>query len=94
MPGHAVTKDEEANVKKSVDHLIELIENHDVVFVLMDSRESRWLPTVICAAKQKILINIALGFDSYLVVRHGIYNSKNPLGCYFCNDVVAPQNVI
>lgn len=51
--------------------------------------------------------NAALGFDSYVVMRHGVVSnppgddknnikesedqSSNPnLGCYFCNDVVAP----
>jgi len=43
-------------------------------------------------------ITTALGFDTFLVMRHGLYsedpeiNSKR-LGCYFCNDVVAPQDV-
>lgn len=43
----------------------------------------------------QLLINIALGFDSYVVLRHGIHDESttSPLGCYFCNDVVAPQNV-
>lgn len=45
----------------------------------------------------KPLINVGLGFDSFVVMRHGIKNSEkkqiDQLGCYFCNDVVAPQNV-
>ena len=61
------------------------------------------------------MINAALGFDTYLVQRHGINPLEdeegdagnaadvqklrrkvvpgNQLGCYFCNDVVAPGNV-
>ena len=60
----------------------------------------------------QIVINAALGFDSYLVMRHGVRDEtsipSNPsaaakfsqpiagsdLGCYFCNDVVAPGNVL
>ena len=58
-------------------------------------------------------MNAALGFDTYLVMRHGVrettaatmetdelanqsvsYNVPgSQLGCYFCNDVVAPGNV-
>jgi ubiquitin-like modifier-activating enzyme ATG7 len=58
-------------------------------------------------------MNAALGFDSYLVMRHGVRSSSSQppaplsdekpassklpqirqLGCYFCNDVVAPSDV-
>lgn len=54
-----------------MEQLGAVIRSHDVVFLLMDTRESRWLPTVMCAAFNKLAINAALGFDSYLVMRHG-----------------------
>jgi hypothetical protein len=50
----------------------------------------------------QLAINAALGFDTYLVMRHGAgplpaastssgAGAGGPrLGCYFCNDVVAP----
>jgi len=97
MPGHNENKNvTEENVKL----LEKLFEEHDAIFLLMDSRESRWLPTVLGASMGKIVINAALGFDSYLVMRHGAKstddsdslptNHGSKLGCYFCNDIVAP----
>lgn len=59
----------------------------------------------------QLVLTAALGFDSFLVMRHGIreMGTDGPLpstaaiprnsipgrmlGCYFCNDVVAPGNV-
>lgn len=71
-----------------------LFDENDVIFLLMDSRESRWLPTVLGYAKGKIVMNAALGFDSYLVMRHGSLdqNPSTRVGCYYCNDVVAPND--
>lgn len=97
MPGHPVPPTSVAQAKEDVKKLEELIEGHDAVFLLMDSRESRWLPTVICAAKGKIVLNAALGFDTFLVMRHGVRASAvrpdaKQLGCYYCNDIVAPAD--
>lgn len=120
MPGHPVNFSEETvnQADKDVEKLEALINEHDVVFLLMDTRESRWLPTVIAASQRKLVINAALGFDTFVVMRHGLKKGKQEeandshssipgssdllssslfsnipgykLGCYFCNDVVAP----
>ncbi len=117
--------------RETVTILERLIDDHDVVFLLMDTRESRWLPTLLCAAEGKLAINAALGFDGFMVMRHGVApdapatrsdgnqtvgdtdtsaslnaaeattkavssgaaGERHPrLGCYFCNDVVAPTD--
>ena len=94
MLGHPFT--DEARTKGDFEKLEALIQEHDAIFLLMDTRESRWLPTVMGKAMGKIVMNAALGFDSYVVMRHGTEPSgegKVPLGCYFCNDVVAPADV-
>jgi ubiquitin-like modifier-activating enzyme ATG7 len=94
MPGHPVAPGSESKTAEDVAKLEDLIRDHDAIFLLMDSRESRWLPTVIGAATGKIVMNAALGFDSYLVMRHGgPPGSDKRLGCYYCNDVVAPMDV-
>ncbi|XP_008696103.1 ubiquitin-like modifier-activating enzyme ATG7 isoform X4 [Ursus maritimus] len=121
MPGHPVNFSSITleQARRDVEQLEQLIESHDVVFLLMDTRESRWLPAVIAASKRKLVINAALGFDTFVVMRHGLKKPKQQgagdlcsghvvapadllgsslfanipgykLGCYFCNDVVAP----
>jgi len=109
MPGHTVSDAVAEAVKHDVEQLKLLFDNHDAVFLLMDTRESRWLPTVLGTAMNKLVINAALGFDTYLVVRHSVRDNTagvevpernladlskcipgEQLGCYFCNDVVAP----
>ena len=116
MPGHPIPPASVEKTKKDIAILEKLIDEHDVIFQLMDSRESRWLPTVLGASKGKvdlprrcpaamrvnprfqIVLNAALGFDTYLVMRHGARAKNTPaghhrLGCYFCNDIVAPADV-
>lgn len=87
MPGHSTA------IIENASKLHNLINDHDVIFLLTDSRESRWLPTVISSVLHKIAITAALGYDTYLVMRHGIKRGNSPkLGCYFCNDITAPGN--
>ncbi|KAI8620117.1 hypothetical protein BC830DRAFT_1100702 [Chytriomyces sp. MP71] len=101
MPGHPSSSFEAT--ERDVAKLGGLIESHDVVFLLTDSREARWLPTVMGAAAGKVVINTALGFDTFLVMRHGVRVGEPPalcgdevhgglMGCYYCNDVVAPTD--
>lgn len=104
MPGHPPANEEEAmSMVRGVRALHEMIEQHDVVFLLLDTREARWLPTVVCAATGKLAITGALGFDSFVVMRHGgripLSSDKKKsivvsdrLGCYFCNDIIGPSN--
>ncbi|QIW98764.1 hypothetical protein AMS68_004282 [Peltaster fructicola] len=92
MAGHALV--DEAKTKRDFERLQELVKEHDAIFLLMDTRESRWLPTVMGKAEGKIVINAALGFDTYVVMRHGVRSgdSHPEPGCYFCTDVVAPAD--
>ncbi|KAJ1995975.1 Autophagy protein 7 [Coemansia spiralis] len=102
MPGHAVSAAEIEATRAAVSQLEDLVKNHDVVFLLTDSRESRWLPTMLGALHHKIVVCVALGFDSFVAMRHGMYPENSDfepevgqstrLGCYFCNDVVAPTD--
>jgi hypothetical protein len=63
MAGHPVADSEVASVCADAAALEDLIRNHDVVFLLTDTREARWLPTLLCASAGKLAINAALGFD-------------------------------
>ncbi|CAM9722593.1 unnamed protein product, partial [Chrysoparadoxa australica] len=91
------------NASADINQLDEMLQQSHVVFLLTDTRESRWLPTVMCQARDKLLITAALGTDTYLVMRHGAQSGGSSghasgaegeagqrLGCYFCQDVVAP----
>ncbi|CAI0557912.1 unnamed protein product [Linum tenue] len=104
MPGHPATSQEVDGVIDDCTRLHNL---------------SRWLPSLLCANANKITITAALGFDSFLVMRHGpgplpnaskadaanalsdemeslalSNREQQRLGCYFCNDVVQPTDVI
>lgn len=54
MPGHPVLSQDENSVLEDCKQLHNLIDSHDVIFLLTDTRESRWLPTLLCAKTNKV----------------------------------------
>ncbi|PIO76600.1 putative E1-like protein-activating enzyme Gsa7p/Apg7p [Teladorsagia circumcincta] len=72
MPGHTIGTSEETDVLRDVETLEKLVSTHDVVFLALDSREARWLPTVLASKHGKMAFSVALGFDNYVVIRHGV----------------------
>lgn len=71
MPGHPPGQQQLEETKRAVEQVQQLIAEHDAVFLLTDSSESRWLPSVIGASQKKIMITAAVGFESFQVIRHG-----------------------
>ena len=68
MPDHPDTSN---NICDESDKVLDdLIKNSDIIFLCTDNRESRWLPSLIANIHNRPLINLALGFDSYVVMRH------------------------
>jgi len=97
MPGHPQSKPDV--LRSNIARLRTLVQSHDVVCMLTDSRESRWLPSLMVAAAQNAApddtppplgLTVALGFDSFLVSRQTYRTAA--AACYFCNDVTAPSD--
>ncbi len=102
MPGHPVDESEFPATLVAATKLEQLVLEHDCVFLLLDTREARWLPTVLAAAHNKLCFTSAVGFDTFVAMRHGLTPPSSDaaaepgprnVGCYFCNDVLAPTNV-
>uniref|UniRef100_A0A1I8FDZ2 ThiF domain-containing protein n=1 Tax=Macrostomum lignano TaxID=282301 RepID=A0A1I8FDZ2_9PLAT len=79
---------QEASVGQDVAQLESLVAEHDVVFLLLDSREARccqlcWPPPLAAGDERRI------GLDSYLVMRHGLGPGSRH-GCYFCSTSRRP----
>ena len=68
MPGHTTTGALLEQARLSYERLETLIEEHDVIFLLMDSRESRWLPTALAALKP---VSLESGYHTNNIVCPG-----------------------
>uniref|UniRef100_A0A0N5C7Z8 Ubiquitin-like modifier-activating enzyme ATG7 n=1 Tax=Strongyloides papillosus TaxID=174720 RepID=A0A0N5C7Z8_STREA len=109
MPGHIISESQSEKYFEDFSKLDNLIQNHDTIFLLLDSKEARWLPTLMSAVYNKLVITVGIGFDSYVILRHGVNLSPyidnsmintltevpcEKLGCYFCNDITSPGNSV
>lgn len=54
MPGHAVGESMRQKTTENIELITKLIKSHDVLFLVTDSRESRWLPTLLGALYGKV----------------------------------------
>jgi ubiquitin-like modifier-activating enzyme ATG7 len=54
MPGHSVDDSSKDKTIESIQKLVDLIKKHDILFLLTDSRESRWLATMLGAFYGKV----------------------------------------
>lgn len=95
MPGHPLPEDE---IREATARLDALTKEHDFVWALTDSREARWLPSVLAKLHDKRVITVALGFDTCLIQRHGRRSqpkeADDGLSCFFCHDVVVPGDTM
>lgn len=54
MPGHSVSESMRSKTEENIQLISSLIQSHDVIFLVTDSRESRWLPTLLGAFYKKV----------------------------------------
>ncbi len=73
MPGHYITDEQIDVTYKDLQVIEEEIKNHDVLLNCFDSREARYFPSLIGALHNKLVLSIGIGYDSFVIVRHGKY---------------------
>ena len=57
MPGHYTDPSKLATALEEVKKIDQLVQEHDAVFLLLDTREARWLGTLLSAAHNKVKQN-------------------------------------
>lgn len=66
MPGFPVGESMRAKTISAISGVESLIDEHDAIFLLTDSRESRWLPTMLAAAKNKVKQSLKFNLNNYI----------------------------
>lgn len=54
MPGHPIGESLEEETINNIKVITQAIAKHDVIFLLLDTREARWLPTLLGAYYGKV----------------------------------------
>jgi ubiquitin-like modifier-activating enzyme ATG7 len=86
MKDHVWT--EQHSMTKEIAIIDDIIAENDIILLLTDSRESRWVVSFLAQHKpNKMVMTMALGFGESLIKIH-----QPGKTCYFCNDLDMPSN--
>ncbi|UKK00717.1 autophagy protein [Theileria orientalis] len=87
MPGHQY---DELHLFELIENTRSIVDSSDVMILTTDTKESRWLPSLLASQRNfnnepcPLVISAGLGFDSFMVIRHSYKQFKG--ACYFCSD--------
>ncbi|OAJ39464.1 E1-like protein-activating enzyme Gsa7p/Apg7p [Batrachochytrium dendrobatidis JEL423] len=84
MPGHSIQTAHA--ITKDIKKLEELVQSHDAIFLLTDSREGRWLPTLLGASMGKSLTDRTLD-QQCTVTRPGLSSIASALAVELLSSI-------
>jgi ubiquitin-like modifier-activating enzyme ATG7 len=91
MPGHSCAENMLEDEFKNLQILEKLIEEYDIVFNVLDSREARYFPTLFSGIYNRLCISVGLGYDNFVIVKHGYRNFRS-LMAKGRNDLILLNN--